>query len=206
MGDSTEEGPASYTKIDVAESLIKTAVRLFFEDDHPIPVHLLAASAREIMTTLGDVLGIKTILHGMAEDFGITLKDAHRKAHDRVGFFKHADHDPTGVLNGFSDVENDHLLLLACHDFGRVTKGMPIEAQVFECWYWAVSKDPVQKRRLSQQILVRQAIRCFPIGMRGSGRAAQKRMGLETLRTVVHREDLRMEFKRIVDLPEIKDR
>ena len=158
------------------------------------------------MTTLGDVLGVKTILHGMAEDFGITLKDAHRKAHDRVGFFKHADRDPTGVLNGFSDVENDHILLLACHDFGRITEGMPIEAQVFECWYWAVSKEPIQKRRLSQQDLIRRAIQCFPIGMRTADRVDQKRMGLEALSAAVDRSDLRMEFKRIVELPESKDR
>ena len=41
------------TKIDVAQALIQTAVRLFFEGAHPVPIYALASAAREIVTTLG---------------------------------------------------------------------------------------------------------------------------------------------------------
>jgi hypothetical protein len=41
------------TKIDVAEAHIRTAVRLFFEGCHPVPVYTLANAAREILTSIG---------------------------------------------------------------------------------------------------------------------------------------------------------
>ena len=34
------------TKIDVAQALIRTAVRLFFEDAHPVPIYLQVRRAR----------------------------------------------------------------------------------------------------------------------------------------------------------------
>jgi len=88
----------SYTKIDVAEAHIRTAVCLFFEDSHPVPVYTLACSAREIMTTLGDKTGVATVLHDYARMTGKSFRDAVSKAHKYVGFMKHADREPDKIL------------------------------------------------------------------------------------------------------------
>src|SRR5690242_9958847 len=130
---------SEFTKIDVAEAHIRTAVKLFFEDRHPIPIHTLACSAREILTTIGGKLGIKTVLEEVADGSKVQQKDVLKKASAFVNFMKHADRDPEGVLKNFSDEDNDPVLFFACHDFGRVTGGMPIEAQVYEAWFFATS-------------------------------------------------------------------
>jgi hypothetical protein len=52
---------------------IDTAVRCTFRWEHPAPIYLLASSAREILTTIGSKMGVKTVLHGLAEDTGKKL-------------------------------------------------------------------------------------------------------------------------------------
>jgi hypothetical protein len=42
------------TKIDVAEAHLVTAVRATFRGEHPASIYLLAASAREILTTISE--------------------------------------------------------------------------------------------------------------------------------------------------------
>lgn len=190
-----------YTKIDVAEAHICTAVQLFFGDAHPIPIYTLATAAREILTTLGSKLGVSTVLHGFADDKGITLKDAIFKAHQYANFMKHADRDATAVLEGFSDNDLLPILFVACNDFGRITGGMPIEAQVYESWYFATAIPRLQNLQPSRRALIKSCIQSFPIGLRSASRPTQKRMGLDALNQARNDPTLTMEFKRILELP-----
>jgi hypothetical protein len=41
------------SKIDIADTPLRAAIRMFFED---VPVHTLAGAAREILSTLGEKL------------------------------------------------------------------------------------------------------------------------------------------------------
>jgi hypothetical protein len=125
------------TKIDVAEAHLITAVRAHFRAEHPASVYLLAASAREILTTLGEKTGTRTMLAGLAEDTGTPLKNFVEIAHEFAKFFKHANHDPTAVLETFTEKDADMVLYVACNDFSRVAKGMPIELQVYASWWLA---------------------------------------------------------------------
>ena len=58
------------TKIDAAEAHLITAVRCHFAGEHLASIYLLTASAREILTTIGGKMGIRTMLHGIAEATG----------------------------------------------------------------------------------------------------------------------------------------
>lgn len=188
------------TKIDVAEAQIRTAVKLFFENAHPVPVHTLACAAREIVATLGQKLGIKTILEEVADNLLTEKREVLKKATAFVNFMKHADRDPQGVLKNFSDTDNDPILFFACQDFGRVTGGMPIEAQVYEAWYFATSVKRVSEGARDWQKLVKACIKHFP-RVRVVGRDEQKKIGLHALEQALKDPKLRMEFKRTVDLP-----
>jgi hypothetical protein len=117
-GHIVAKGIVTYdlTKIAVAEALLVSAIRQFFENAHPVPVYLLASSAREILTTIGDKVGVETILHSLAKKKGSTLKEAVKHAHTFAGFFKHADRDPTATLQ-FSDDEADTVLAMALPRF-----------------------------------------------------------------------------------------
>ncbi len=192
--------PMGFTKIDVAEAHICTAVRLFFDDAHPIPIHTLACSAREILTTLGDKLGIDTMLQEVARIQDTTIDKVIKKAHGFAGFMKHADRDADAVLEAFSDADNDYVLWFACHDFGRITGGMPIEAQVFEAWWFATTVKKVSAGGLKRQRMVKTCIRAFP-GIRTALRADQKKLGRDVLLRSSQDPTLKMQFRRVVELP-----
>jgi hypothetical protein len=191
------------TKIDVAEAHLITAVRAHFRGEHPASVHLLAASAREILTTIGEKTGTRTMLAGIAEETGTPLKQLAQIANESVGFLKHADRDPTAVLETLTEQDTDMVLYVACHDFHRVAKGQPVELQVFEAWYFATAFERVSAAPLRVQPHVRRCIKLFP-GIRGVSRAEQQRIGLEQLEKARDNPALQMEIQREVVLPKAR--
>jgi hypothetical protein len=201
-GHVIAKGIISYdlTKLDVAESLLVAAIRMFFDDAHPVPIYQLASSAREILTTIGDKTGVKTLLHDFAKKKGLTLQEAAKQAHTFAGFFKHADRHPTATLH-FSEDEADSVIAMACHDFGRVTGGMPVEAQVFEVWIYALAFERVHDAPLKGQRLIKLAIKQFP-GIRTADRQQQKKLGRDVLKKVKDDPELQMEYSREVKLAE----
>jgi hypothetical protein len=197
------EGIVTYelTKIDVAESLLVAAIRLFFEDEHPVPVYQLASSAREILTTIGDKAGIETVLHAYAKGQGLTIAEVVKQAHTFAAFFKHADRDATAKLS-FSEDEPDTVLAMACKDFGRITGGLPIEAQIFEVWIYALAYARVHDAPVKGQRLIKLAIQQFP-GIRTADRRQQKKLGLDVLRRLKGDPALQMQYSRDVTLATI---
>ena len=184
------------TKISVAEALIRTAVRLFFEDDDPVPVYALANAAREILTSVGDHEGITTLLHALSARDGMTLPELTAGSRKIANFFKHADRDPAARIN-FREDEVDAVLAVACQDFGRIAGGMPIEAQVYEVWVYSLAYAKVSDAPLRGQPIIKLAIRKFP-GIRTADRRAQKRLGLDLLNRMINDPDLQMEYRREV--------
>lgn len=200
-GHVTGAGAATYelTKIDVAAAHIRTAVKLFFEDAHPVPIYTLASAARELLTTIGDKAGVETILHALAKKQNMKVGEMSKLAHEFAGFFKHADRDPTATVT-FREIEVDSVLVLACHDFGRIANGMPVEAQVFEAWIYALAYKRVSEAGLRRQRLIKLCIREFP-GIRTATRQQQKTLGLAAMNRALADPSLQMEYKRVVELP-----
>ena len=187
------------TKIDVAEAHLITAVRNTFTGQHPASVYLLAASAREILTQIGHKLGVRTVLHGAAEDTGKKLRRIIEAAHQYANFLKHADEDPDGVLD-FDPVEADQVLFIACHDFARIAKGQPIELQVYEAWWFATAHAKVSEAPLRAQPIIRNCIRHFK-GVRRADRTGRIDIGRIALEKASLDPALVMEIEREVKLP-----
>lgn len=189
------------TKIEVAEAHLKTAVRLMFAGEHLAPIHLLAGSAREILTTIGEKIGVRTTLKGLSESTGKSLKEFSAAAHENFNFLKRADRDADATVT--LDLEAiEHVLFIACHDFGRVAKGQPIELQVYEAWWLAKYFERVSEAPLRQQEMIR-CIRRFP-GIRSASRENRLRLGREALEKVEHDPSFRMDYVREIALPGTK--
>jgi hypothetical protein len=47
----------------------------------------------------------------------------------------------------FDEGDAEIVLQLACHDFGRITGGTPIEAQIYEAWVAAIALARVSDKR-----------------------------------------------------------
>jgi hypothetical protein len=197
-GSIVAKGSVTYelTKVDVAEALLKTAIKQFFEGDHPVPVYVLASAAREILTTVGDRIGVETVLHSLAKRSGKSVRQLAREAHSFAGFFKHADRDATETLT-FAETEVDAVLAMACQDFGRVTGGMPVEAQIYQVWVYAQAFARVSDAPLAGQRIIKLAIKQFP-GLRTANRAEQKRIGLQVLNTLRNDPSLKMKYETTV--------
>ena len=120
--------------------------------------------------------------------------------HEFAGFFKHADRNPTAVLETFTEEDADMVLFIACRDFYRVAKGLPIELQVFEAWWFAWAYNKVSDAPLRSQPLIRKCIKPFP-GIRRVSRAEQQRIGLQQLETARHNPAFKMKIQREVILP-----
>jgi hypothetical protein len=184
------------TKIDVAEALIKTAIRLFFEDDDPVPIYALANAAREILTNLGAHEGVTTLLHALGNRDGKTIQELTAESRKIANFFKHADRDPEAKIK-FREDEADTILAVACQDFGRITGGMPVEAQIYEVWVYSLAYAKVAEAPLRAQGMIKFAIRQFP-GIRTADRRAQKKLGLDLLNRMINDPDLQMQYRREV--------
>jgi hypothetical protein len=188
------------TKIDVVEAHLITAVRATFRNEHPASIYLLASSAREILTTLGSKMGVRTVLHGAAEDTGKKLGRLIESAHEFAAFMKHADKDPTGVIENFVEANADHILFIACHDFIRVAKGQPVELQVYEAWWFATAYANVSEAPLRSQEVIRRCIRAFP-GIRRADRKTRAELGAAALEKAMLDPKLVMDIEREVRLP-----
>ena len=89
----------SISKLDVAEREIVAAVRLLFDGGDSVPIYVLAASAREITTTLCEKRGTPSFFDEAQEELpDLSKGEMYRQASRHSGFFKHADRDPEGVL------------------------------------------------------------------------------------------------------------
>jgi hypothetical protein len=86
------------SKFDAGRRQLKTAIRLWFEDDDPVAIHTLAAAAYEILHNLSRRKGGKDLLFdakAVNEDY---RKAFVKKIKSTAQFFKHADRDPDGVI------------------------------------------------------------------------------------------------------------
>jgi hypothetical protein len=165
-----------------------------------VPVYTLANAAREIVATIGDRTEVETVQQALAVSRGVPVKEMLRPLSRAANFFKHADRDVDATLD-FDESDAEVVLQLACHDFGRIAGGMPIEAQIYEAWVAAIAFPRVSEAPLRSQRLVRRVIAYFP-GIRGAAnRAEQKKIGLNVLRRALTDPELEMTFKREVVLP-----
>jgi hypothetical protein len=191
----------SLTKIDIVEAQLSAAIRMYFENAHPVPVHTLACAAREIMSVLGEKLEMDTFLDEFAYFSGENVKDLRKRLTRFWNFMKHADRDPADVLSDFSDRDNDLILFCVCRDLALIAKGLPIEAQVFEVWFFAATVRRVSAGGLRWQKHIKACIRCFPLGFRTASRSEKKQMGLAALTRALKKPQYHMEMIRAIEIP-----
>lgn len=137
------------TKIEVARRQLGTATAMFIENGEPVSVHCLACGATELMEGLAKVNKVEVFTNHIIRQRP-TLGYRERRELRRIrglywNAFKHVFksnlndlRDDGKILDQFSDVANDHALFLAWADYGPVAGKLPVEAQVFQVWYFAL--------------------------------------------------------------------
>jgi hypothetical protein len=145
------------TKIEVATTQLRAAIRLFFCEEPPIVVETLVSAASGVLRGLAAHHGLKSILHDNP-----AVKPEHMKKwvallHESANFFKHADRDPTGTFD-YEPQMLHYLLLEACQVHRELMTHLALqyskESVAYQLWfsfkYPHLLRDPVAFRTLIQ--------------------------------------------------------
>jgi hypothetical protein len=134
-------------KTHIARWQLGVALALFLEDLDPIVVQVLACTAGEVAEYLAvKASGQPFTARALATFRNNSWRDIRRVRNQFWSSFRYAtthDDDQDGystLMSGFSDVQNDHALLVGWHDL-MASKKLPIEAQVFQSWYFALYQE-----------------------------------------------------------------
>jgi hypothetical protein len=141
------------TKIQVARRQLGTALALFLDDLDPVSVHTLACSGGEVAEHLMRKAGAEPFAsHALATFADLNLKDIRLIKNQYWNSFKHAtthkggERDDRKLLERFNDLQNDHTLFVGWHDYMLATNMLPIEAQLFQVWYFALYPDKLNPK------------------------------------------------------------
>lgn len=163
-------------KIHVARRQLGVALALFLEDLDPIVVHVLACTAGEVAEYLAvKATGQPFTARALATFRNNSWRDIRRARNQFWSSFRYAtthDDDRGGygsLMSGFSDLQNDHALLVGWYDLMLVSKKLPIEAQLFQSWYFALYPE-----KLGSEAYVSRDETLFP-GLRDLPRSGQKK-------------------------------
>ena len=132
------------SKIEAATRQLVQAIKLFFNHGDSVAIHVLGCGAGEVLRCLCERKNKETFLdHVKASNSQHSDKEIAKLFKKTRNFFLHADRDPSDVLEGFKETDNDHILFGAVHDCGLLFEGRmaPVEIQVFAAWYSAVNSN-----------------------------------------------------------------
>ena len=134
----------TYSKQEIARRQLGTALHLFLEDSDPISIHCLACGGAELADWLARESGETTFSqHALNSDPAMAPTELLSLRNRYWNAMKHAttrggkSRDDENVLSTFEDDDNDHTLFIGWYDYASAVGILPIEAQVFQAWYFA---------------------------------------------------------------------
>ncbi len=128
--DSKKRSLMHVSKLDAAKRQLRTAIRLWFNEEDPVAIHTLAHAAHEIIHSLFKKQGLR----GLLFDADI-VKDEHRGAWSKAikknaNFFKHAREDPDGKIE-FNAGTNEYIILFSIYGLRRMEGKSGLEETLF---------------------------------------------------------------------------
>jgi hypothetical protein len=150
----------SLDKAEVARRLLGTALALFLDDKDAVSVHTLACAGSEIAEYLACSADKKSFsTHALESVPNLDIGKLRRIQRQYCNAFKHAseERDDGELLKSFDDEQNNHLLFVGWYDYGSAVGMLPIEAQLFQVWYFALYPE-----KLDPKVDTRPYTKTFP--------------------------------------------
>lgn len=164
-------------KILAARCQLGTALSLFLADEDPISVHCLACGGGELAEYLAEARGEQPFhQHALDTHADLAPGELKKLKNQYWNAFKHATMRGGGprsdveLLSRFDDEKNDHVLFVGWYDYAAGVGALPVEAQVFQAWYYANFPE-----KLALEADFQKFATLFP-GIRTIGRARSKKM------------------------------
>ncbi|MGO8390549.1 hypothetical protein ACC760_07305 [Rhizobium ruizarguesonis] len=138
-------------KIGIARAQLGTALDIFIRDRDPIAIHALACGGSEIIEGLAEQADIPTlsthILKTMPDIDYKKIKRLRNQYWNAIKHFYQQDgktaRDDEELMADFSDGANDCVLFMGWLDYLLLTKRLPVEAQVFQVWWYATNPKSI---------------------------------------------------------------
>lgn len=138
---------AKLTKLNAARHQLGTSLDLFIRDKDPIAVQCLACGGAELIEAIAASKGIRALSTHMLETVpGLDLGKLRRLQRQYWNSFKHMTardgepRDDAETLQAFDDTKNDAALFVGWWDYLSVTGRLPVAAQVFQVWWYALNE------------------------------------------------------------------
>jgi hypothetical protein len=139
-------------KAKVARRQLGAALRLFIDDRDPVSVHTLACAGGEVAEHLTHKAGQQPFFsHALATFPDLNPKEIRRLRNQFWNAFKHAttqsgkERDDRKLLKRFDDLQNDHALFVGWYDYALAVNVLPVEAQIFQVWYFALHPEKLNR-------------------------------------------------------------
>ena len=139
-----ERGIEPDLKAAVARRQLGTALALFLDDGDPVSVHCLACGGAEIADFLAkNVERTPFSQHALDTFPEMNVNELVKLRNKYWNAMKHAlahngkIRSDDELLAAFDDVQNDHILFIGWYDYANAVGRLPIEAQMFQAWYFA---------------------------------------------------------------------
>jgi hypothetical protein len=169
-------------KTQIARRHLGTSLALFLDDLDPVSVHTLACAGCEIAEHLTRKAGMEPFsTHALATFPDLNMQKIRSVQNQYWNAFKHAttrdgvERADQELLSQFDDETNNHTLFIGWYDYMLATGTLPVEAQVFHVWYFALYPD-----KLNPDVDTAQYERVFP-NLKGNSRAERKKMLREVI-------------------------
>jgi hypothetical protein len=135
-------------KTQVARRHLGTALALFLDDLDPVSVQTLACAGCEVAEHLTRKAGAEPFsTHALATFRDLDIRKIRQLQNQYWNAFKHAttrdgvERADRDLLARFEDETNSYTLFIGWHDYMLATGTLPVEAQVFQVWYFALHPD-----------------------------------------------------------------
>jgi hypothetical protein len=189
-------------KAEIARRQLGKALALFMNNRDSVSVHCLACGGGEIAERLTLKAGEKPFsTHALQHRPDLDAGRLRGIRNQYWNAFKHAttkaglDRQDEELLASFSDEINDHTLFIGWYDYARASSSLPLEAQAFQAWYFAMYPEKV----VLDHKAVEDSVRVFGSDLKAIPRAEAKRR----LRVVIERY---RENEEIMDHPMTENR
>ncbi len=162
-----KSGATMSKKLQVARAQLGTALSLFLRDKDPFSVQALACGGSEIIEGLAESADIPTLSTHIIKTFPDTdipkIKSLRNQYWNAIKHFykqdKKSAREDEALLADFTDAANDAPLFMGWLDYHLLTKRLPVEAQIFQVWWYATNEtrmnptvDPTPYRTLFPKI------------------------------------------------------
>jgi len=149
-------------KTEIARRQLGTALAKFLEDSDPVSVNTLACAGCEIAEYLTRKAGEEPFsTHALLTFPDLNIDKIRQLQNQYWNAFKHAqtrggiEREDSELLERFGDEVNDHTLFVGWHDYMLAVGALPIEAQIFQAWYFALypeKSNPEVDTRIYRQL------------------------------------------------------